>query len=172
MFEATRSMRRRRSCKRGWTQNLQTALFLCCCQNAGEVDGTIDDVAERRFTRRVKKGLACAGRLQAQQSGLGARHEGMRYATQCDGKSTWRDAMFLAIGVDDDLALQYIERLVRVGVRVEGCHLALRHVVFKKQERTVRLVGGGFPRVEAATEKPTFVTRAAVSNDHPVWGCH
>jgi hypothetical protein len=68
--------------------------------------------------------------------------------------------------VHDDLSLEHVEHLIRVGMDVKGRHLPLLHVVLEEQERAVRVFGRGLPGMQPATVEPTLLTLAASPYDH------
>jgi len=75
------------------------------------------------------------------------------------------DEVLLAFDVHDDLAFEHVERFVRVGMGVKGRHLALGHMILEAQERAVRLLGTGLPRVKATAEEPPLLAFTTASND-------
>src|ERR1700704_3341900 len=62
--------------------------------------------------------------------------------------------MLLAVDVHEDLALEHVDRLVQVGMHVQGRRLAANHAVLPHRERAARLRRGGLHREYPATGEP------------------
>jgi hypothetical protein len=94
--------------------------------------------------------------LQAEHSGsLGRDLEGVGDTARDDGDSPSQDGSRLVAGdVQKDFAFQHVERLVGVGVPMEGCHLPGLEIIFEDQERPARFFCGGLPGVQTAPAEP------------------
>ena len=105
--------------------------------------------------------LADPGRLQGEQPGAVGDHEkGVRYALRRERHAAGTDSSLLAVDVDEDLALEDVDRLVGFGMSMQRGGLALRHDVFEQEERAVGVFGHELPRVEATSEERLLVAFA------------
>ena len=65
-------------------------------------------------------------------------------------------AVLRAVDVQQDFALQHVERLVGVGVPMERRHLSRVKIIFEEQERATGLLRSGLPGVPAAAAEPAL----------------
>ncbi len=71
--------------------------------------------------------------------GLGGDEEGVRDAAREQRNPAVLDRVLFAIGMDEDLAFEDVDRLLEGGVVVQRRRLAAQHVVFPERDRAVGL---------------------------------
>src|SRR5207253_6172799 len=111
-------------------------------------------------------GLSTAGGLQAEHArALRRNHERVGHSARRDRDAAGSDSILLTLQVQEDLAVQHVDRLVRLGMRMQRGHLASRHHVLEQQERATGLAAARLPRVDAAAVEPQPLTLSLDSND-------
>jgi hypothetical protein len=73
--------------------------------------------------------------------------------------------VFAPVEVHEDLALEHVHRLVRLGVGMQRRHLPLLHPVLEEEEGAVGLRRPDLPGVVAAAEEPATLAVVVRTDD-------
>src|SRR5260370_9446361 len=142
--------------ERRWSENLEAPVPSRRRAHAVEIDWSRHlEPRRQRFAGAAVESLARAWSLQTQNaSPLRRAQECVRNASRehCDAAASER--LLATIDVDEDLALQHVEGLIHLRVRVEGRGLASSHDIVEQQERACGLRLGGHPGVHATAVEP------------------
>src|SRR5216684_2354380 len=110
--------------------------------------------------------LARAWSLQTQNaSPLRRDQECVRNASREHCHAAASERLLATINVDEDLALQHVEGLIHLRVRVEGRGLAFSHDIVEQEERASGLRIGGEPGVYSTTVEPQLLALALATYD-------
>src|SRR5713226_838753 len=145
--------------ERRWSENLDAPVPSRRRAHAVEIDWSRRlETRRQRFAGAAVESLARAWSLQTQNaSPLRCDQECVRNASREHCHAAASERLLATIDVDEDLALQHVEGLIHLRVRVEGRGFALSHDIVEQQERASGLSICGEPGVYTTTVEPQLL---------------
>ncbi len=110
--------------------------------------------------------LTDAGRLQGEEPrSVRDDEKRVRDAPRHERHAAGTDSTFVAVDVDEDLALEDVDGLIGVRMAMQRGGLALGHGVFEQEERAVGVLSHELPGMEATSEERLLVAFAVGPDD-------
>lgn len=150
-----------------WPDDLDSGIFLGGVAKTVQVDGGFTfQILGRGNARAPIEGLGAGRRLQAKDSrDLRGDQERVGETAGEEGDTARPDAALVTRDVDEDLALQHVEKLVLVGMDVKRSGLTRLEEVLEQEQGPARLLGTRLPDMDAAPEEPDALPLPVVAND-------